>query len=363
MDARTHYAAFIERRHFGSLDGLRCISIVAVIWSHGPGFAAKSVLLSSGRLGVDLFFAISGFLITSLLLRERRLIGDISLGRFYFRRSLRIFPLYYAVLALYVVLMLAVRHSSPAGGHLFSNLPYFLTYTSNWFVAASSPFGFAWSLATEEQFYCAWPWAVKYWGKWAPVAMAGLIGIAVASGQHWLAVTGFARVVLSQVALPICAGVLLAHLLDEERGYNVAFRLLRWRAAPLITILTALVLIALRVKGLLLAVAFALIVGSCVIREDHWLKPVLSSRGLVSVGAVSYGMYLLHGLGYNGIEIVGKLVGFDRHGLISFFLALLLTFGLARLSYRYFESFFLRLKKRFEVTAATAGSKRKWAAV
>jgi len=142
---------------------------------------------------------------------------------------------------------------------------------------------------------------------------------------------------------------------------KTAFRLLRWRAAPLITILTALVLIALRVKGLLLAVAFALIVGSCVIREDHWLKPALSSRIFIKVGAVSYGMYLLHGLVYNGVEILGNRLGFDRHGLICFFLALVLTFGLATVSYRYFESFFLGLKKRFEVSRAMAGSKRKWA--
>src|SRR5262245_32214375 len=104
---------FLGRSHFGALDGLRCISILAVIWAHGPGQRATLFLLRSGALGVDLFFVISGFLITTLLLRERRSTGSVSLARFYARRSLRIFPLYYAVLAIYTIAVLATNPNPP----------------------------------------------------------------------------------------------------------------------------------------------------------------------------------------------------------------------------------------------------------
>ena len=100
---------FVETRHFPALDGLRGLSILAVIWHHAVDPAGIW-----GYFGVSLFFAISGFLITTLLLRERAATGRISLRNFYMRRTLRIFPLYYAVVALYVVVVL-VRGSVVLG--------------------------------------------------------------------------------------------------------------------------------------------------------------------------------------------------------------------------------------------------------
>src|SRR5688572_20426684 len=165
------YSAFCNTRHFGSLDGLRSISILAVIWHHGPGAGLSSGLGSKGWLGVHLFFAISGFLITTLLLREKTRKGEIELKNFYVRRVLRIFPLYYSVLALYAALTYFV--GSQGRELFFQALPSFITYTSNWFFAEDVViFGFAWSLATEEQFYCTWPWVERYLtSRWAFLLM------------------------------------------------------------------------------------------------------------------------------------------------------------------------------------------------
>src|SRR5262245_38294354 len=99
-DVDPRYRSYLALARFPELDGLRALSILPVIWHHSTTRLLDGVL-GKGPLGVHLFFAISGFLITTLLLRERRATGAISMKNFYARRSLRIFPLYYAVLGIY----------------------------------------------------------------------------------------------------------------------------------------------------------------------------------------------------------------------------------------------------------------------
>ena len=139
-------------KRFGALDGLRALSIVPVVWHHATPHPLDGVL-GRGPLGVDLFFATSGFLITTLLLREREG-GGIDLRAFYTRRTLRIFPLYYFVLGGFVLHAIFVRAPGPVRDHFLASVPSYATYTSNWFVDNAVPhavvFSFAWSLATEE---------------------------------------------------------------------------------------------------------------------------------------------------------------------------------------------------------------------
>jgi len=173
----------LARRHLPALDGIRCLAITGVVWHHSlprpfPGW------LGRGHAGVPLFFALSGFLITRLLIAEQRTSGRIDLGQFWLRRSLRILPLYYAVLVGFV-LLLGLRAPTEATRHFFASLPFYASYTSNWFVdyRVTHPvwFGFAWSLATEEQFYAWWPpllgWAERR-GRWlAPLGLLTLLGL------------------------------------------------------------------------------------------------------------------------------------------------------------------------------------------
>ena len=168
------YKTFKGTIFFSSLDGLRCLSILAVIWHHTGRYVEAINLTRAGALGVDLFFAISGFLITTLLLRERERWGSISIRAFYIRRALRIFPLYYTVIILYVISVYALERNTPVGRQFFDNLPYFLTYTANWFVGLDGRviFYFAWSLSTEEQFYLVWPTLEKLLRGWRRIARA-----------------------------------------------------------------------------------------------------------------------------------------------------------------------------------------------
>jgi len=335
------FQEFQARRHFGSLDGLRCLSILAVIWHHTGGRAfPDSILLQHGPYGVSLFFVISGFLITTLLLREKRRTGDIGMKNFIVRRTLRIFPLYYTVLLAYTVLVLALEHSSPEGQGFFSNLKYYATYTSNWFVPLTDGrviFYFAWSLATEEQFYLVWPWVEKFL---RPALAAPLVALVIAASIYW-DVLAFAAVGM---------GVLLAHLLDTPRGHALAWPLLRWRwAAPLLMLALLGVMAWPAAGGVMPLVVMTLLVGATVIREDHWLRPVLAQSIVVKIGQVSYGMYLMHMLAYNVVKKAVSALGGGGMGqwALVFGLTVTVAFGAAFLSYRYYESIFLRMKRGY----------------
>ncbi|MGC1606324.1 MAG: acyltransferase, partial [Candidatus Acidiferrum sp.] len=180
-------------RFFESLDGLRAISILGVIWSHVwyvSGLTYYNALLKlpvlrNGAFGVSVFFGISGFLITSLLLREQLKYGRISLRDFYIRRSLRIWPLYYAVLALYLVLVLTLQRGTGRDHVFFHYLPGYLTFTYTWFAgwqASAAIFNFAWSLSVEEQFYMLWAGVLRFLRGVLPMMiMCLLIGLRAAT--------------------------------------------------------------------------------------------------------------------------------------------------------------------------------------
>lgn len=351
-EASVRWNSFHSTIHFGSLDGLRAVSILAVIWHHGPGFG-RSGALGYGYLGVPLFFAISGFLITTLLLREHERNGVISLRRFYIRRSLRIFPLYFLVLGVYCVLMYAIARNTDAGQKFFANLPYFVTYTSNWVVGGAGTFGFAWSLAAEEQFYSTWPFLVRYLlPERAVWVMIGLLS-ALSFSQTFPWPNGgyhFVHTILSNVPPAICWGCLLAFLLQSRRGFAVLWNISGYRWSP--AVVSCLILMAVELtKDNYLSTHFlmAALVASCVIREDHIFAPVLNSRWFIYLGSISYGMYLIHGLIYDSLDEIRSrfLPSWHSHGVTGFLLAAAGTWTLASIIVRYYETPFLRLKCRF----------------
>jgi len=146
-------------RRIPSLDGLRALSIGLVIFSHllgTKGFPLGERALGAagdvGYLGVRVFFVISGFLITSLLLKEREKTGTISLTGFYARRAFRIFPAFYAfILAMAIADALGALHLGSR------DVVHALTYTMNYHYVRSWELGHLWSLSIEEQFYLIWP--------------------------------------------------------------------------------------------------------------------------------------------------------------------------------------------------------------
>ncbi|MCA9304233.1 MAG: acyltransferase [Phycisphaerales bacterium] len=360
--ASPMHERFLNTKFFGSLDGLRCLSILAVIWHHTAGHSFPGIPLSErGHHGVTLFFAISGFLITTLLLRERSKTGDISLKKFYIRRSLRIFPLYYSVLILYTVLVFLMERTTDDGREFFQNLPAYATYTSNWFVDLKGErviFYFAWSLATEEQFYLVWPWIEKYLKFWGPVVfMTIMLAIAFLASSGMLGLQdGFLRTVLESIMPGICLGAILAHLLHHPSTYPILAKILGWRFSSIVFLGLFVGYCALPTLNEWVVHSLGvLLVGSCVAREDHFLRPLCRIRIIRWMGAVSYGMYMLHMLAKNAYDKLAPKLGAGRvadllhldPAILQFVGTTILVVIGATISFRYYESIFLKLKHRF----------------
>lgn len=353
------YEAFQATRHFPSLDGLRCLAILPVVWHHSTPRPLEG-LLGRGPLGVDLFFTISGFLITTLLLREAASTGRISLSGFYARRTLRIFPLYYAVLALTIAWAWLGLDAGPQRDHFFQSLPAYATYTSNWFVDFEVPhpvlFAFSWSLATEEQFYLVWPWVLALTRRWwVPVLfMTAALAVDQSANMGLLSqVFDASRLpfrMMASIAGPICLGALLAHGLHHPKSHEVFRWLLGWKASAPLALVALVVLVGLPEPSLLgIHVVMAALVGACCIRPDHGLRLLLDAPAARWVGTISYGMYMLH---ISAIAGAKRVLPSSSPTLVVFLVALVVTVGLAHLSFQLFETPFLKLRSRF------AGSKR-----
>lgn len=299
------YPEYKGTGHFAGLDGLRAVSILLVILYHLPPVPAGfwRTLQENGSYGVSLFFLISGFLISTLLLREQEETGRVSLRHFYARRALRLFPLYYAVIAAVVLGTLLTNVFSPASTRqVLDNLPAYLLYFSNWLRSSTEgPLFFTWSLAAEEQFY------LVFGAMFALVArrslllilgglllfkIAGILtfGLAARESTFW-------RIALScQEA--IMWGVLLGFTLNHPRGYATVSRWLRTPGlVPLLALGCATWMctrppqVAWRIEEQLLFPAAALIVASLVTRSR---VPLLDAPVPVWIGKISYGMYLIH---------------------------------------------------------------------
>jgi peptidoglycan/LPS O-acetylase OafA/YrhL len=349
------HARYLETKRFPSLDGLRFLSIAPVIWHHSTPSPLPG-LLGKGPVGVDLFFALSGFLIATLLLREKAQTGTVAAAHFYARRALRIFPLYYGTLALYALRAAFLVPDSPPRAHFFQSLPSFASFTTNWLVDFSVPhpvmFAFAWSLAAEEQFYLLWPWVARSAkGPLLPVATATLLLALDQAAEHglflsFLPATSLAQRMLTSIATPICLGVLLAQALHHPRSFALLARLLAPRAAAPLALAAVLALLSSdRAPLWSVQLALTFLVGACSIRLDHGLAPLTDLAPIRYVGAVSYGMYMLH---VSAVTAVKQLLpAAQRSTALVFLLAFLLTLVLAAASHRFFERPFLRLGERF----------------
>ena len=376
----------MQRRRLAGLDGLRALAVVAVLLFH-----ADAHLVPGGFLGVDLFFVISGYLITRLLLRELAETGKIDLAGFYLRRVIRLVPAVVVLIGFVSVGSLIWWRdelSSLPGSALSS-----LGYVANWwlidsqqsyFVASGRPpmLQHLWSLAIEEQFYLIWP----------------MVLLVVIGGPRWIKPRRFGRIAWLSIALALGSASLMAYIAgrdgvpyaaDSSRIYfgtdthgmglllgaafgalaeRLAYRPRRgWRirnwptdvlGGVALALLTGLVL---RVDqfsnglyrgGFLGASALAVLVVATVSRRGSRLGRVLDIRPLRWLGDRSYSLYLWH---WPVIIVTRPGVDLSANRWVIFAIRLVVPVALASLSYGLVESPLRRYGRRYLARRSARG--------
>jgi peptidoglycan/LPS O-acetylase OafA/YrhL len=364
------YAEFREAAYFPSLNGIRAICALMVIKLHVDWSVPGSPqILDFGFLGVDMFFVISGFLIVTLLLREREARGRFDLGQFYLRRTLRIFPIYYLLIAFLVVLALATyRHSSRTWDLYKWSFPVFALYLQDIVPTFMGMMYHTWSLPMEEQFYLAWPAVERAFGRaWIIPTLLVLLALNEMCNfgvfAHALTAIygpgGPMRPMFLITFTPILLGVLGAHLLHEPRtGEPIAAVLGNRWAPPLLMAMAMLVCeVSVKFQGLdrmVVHLLFWLALMAMVLNPRGIFARTLQSRVLSYLGSISYGIYLYHVI---VLVFVQKLCE-ARHlspGPFTMFVAVTsLATGVAALSYRYIETPIMRSRRRLPGAASIA---------
>lgn len=352
--ALSSHEAYLGAKHIPCLDGLRALAIAEVVAHH----AGVGGLAARGALGVSLFFSISGFLITTLLLRERARTGTISRHRFHLRRVLRIWPLYLAVLLLYVVVVNFLEKDPAQRAAFQSNLPFFTTFTTNLFVHLEPHgrliFYFSWSLAAQEQFYLFWPTVLRAFRGWLGPALSILgflalqIGLRAATAPSSRLGLEVANEVVTSFE-PILLGCAVAWALHDARGFGRISRIAgRSWSLPLALALVVAVQYATAVPRVASDVAVAFLMVSAVLGAAPLATRLLELRALRHVGVVSYCIYLVHMIVMNAVR---RAVGDHRRALVVG-LTLLLSVAAASLSYRYFERPIQSIRERLGARSA-----------
>jgi peptidoglycan/LPS O-acetylase OafA/YrhL len=362
-----------------AIDGLRGIAIALVLWYHAPyiflGHYPNSwfwVLSIGGWMGVDLFFVVSGFLITTILLRTKE--SDTQLRIFWARRALRILPLAYLYLSVLLANAALGNPLSVLGD--FGQWPLYFFYLGNVHIAFN---GFQplvimllWSLAVEEQFYLFWPLAVRYLNAKSLLRLCILI-LAVVPLLRGLVLKYPAVYVLTYCRMDsLAAGAILAVLYNDEA---LRSRILLWCRQLFAFGVLAVVLSIMVPFGpsiarpwyftvfgySWLAAAFAIILGGA-LESQGAVRAVLTNRGLRYVGKVSYGLYMWHCLVGGAVKQISLAYfssNLDFNSNVVLWLACLLA--VAKVSWFLFEKPFLDLKKGRLLNRATtsSGARRK----
>ena len=367
-----------------ALDGVRGLAILIVMLGHfaigfetgGPVDSVLKTLMQTGWAGVDIFFVLSGFLITGILLEAKG--APRYFRNFYARRVLRIFPVYYAFLFLFFVVLPIVKPPAPGGPFDGWNVSqwWFWAYLSNLQILFPAwprpePLSHFWSLAVEEQFYLFWPAVVLLTtrkGLIRTCVIFMIISVGLRIWLHTTAINPTAGYRITPARLDtLGTGALLAVLVRDPVWWA---RIRRYGPNAIIACLVGLVIISIPTRSMLQtgfliqAIGYTLlaIIGASLIVFS--IDPRSTKRRIVGflrtsfmrfLGKYSYAMYIFHfplawflenaGFGVNRYPTVA---GSHIPGVIIFSI---ITAGLtaiaALISWNLFEKHFLRLKKRF----------------
>lgn len=346
----------MKLKYIKELDSVRGIAALSIMWLHfASGIPHQSVVgtylqksSSLFQVGVPLFFVLSGFLITRILIHSKS--ENNFFLNFYARRSLRIFPLYYLVLAIaFFLLPVLFRSNFPSGANILTQI----FYLQNIAIAFKWPdfngFNHLWSLAVEEHFYLFWPLIVYCLN---PGNLKKLIILI-------LCVQPILRFILLQQNVDVfyftftrldelCIGGLIAIM--ELEGKVISKRL--------VIIVSSLCVAGLifwlaftgqrlhviqSLKFSLFSIIFYIAIGYIALNNNKWINKALQNKVLFYTGKISYGLYIYHPICYTLVEYYLH----PQSQIVKFVWCISTSYAIASLSYYLYEKQFLRFKKRF----------------
>jgi peptidoglycan/LPS O-acetylase OafA/YrhL len=352
---QTPFDRYLSVRRFGSLDGLRFFCIMAVIWHHAPlwtGMQDPATILTRGFLGVDFFFVLSGYLITTLLLREEHTMGRFSLSGFYWRRILRILPIYFLLVSVLGFYFIVIKGQT----ELLELLPFYYLFLSNYLIDDIPLLAPMWSLAVEEQFYMIWPLMLLLLPRRIILPVLGVL-IAV----NVVIITGFAEVgptwgplkfaLFSTTYAPILLGAAVAVVLNSRAGFDALYAVVghaRGVIGSFLLLIVAIQVLPADLRGWPNMVLHLLMAGGLigiVVREDHALRGLFTLRPLARVGEISYGIYLYHLFALDvAIRVLpGQDTGSQWAVLVLY---TVITIIISEISFRTIERYFMGLRHK-----------------
>jgi peptidoglycan/LPS O-acetylase OafA/YrhL len=338
------------------LDAVRGIAILLVIIHNTDSFPSLHLgpISVHGWMGVDLFFVLSGFLITGILLDAKR--SDGYFRNFYARRCLRIWPLYYSLL---IFMLVILPHLRPSDALIISerSSPWWAypVFLQNFFVAnpegAVGALGVTWSLAIEEQFYLIWPWVVRYFSSAQIKRIA--IGVILLSPPLRLLLVHHGVDIYSNLFCRLdglMAGALLAVLVRSETFAPSKYVKSAW---AVFLIGASLAVLADNQQARWIAFSMTSLASLSLVYLSlfspwAWIQRLFRNRFLIYTGTISYGLYLLHKIPFD----VTKILDLAHYPIFAFSATVVSSYLLAAISWNLLEKPFLKLKRFFDLKPA-----------
>jgi len=367
-----------KRIHFENLDGLRFLCFLSVFFYHSFHTNLKHIssnpiyqfitkeIFGNGNLGVNFFFVLSGFLITYLLIEEKKMNGRIDIRKFWVRRILRIWPLFYFCVFFGFVLFPWLKEMFGQTPNETANLWTYLVFINNFDMIKngmpdSSVLGVLWSVAIEEQFYLTWPVILsffslkRYWIPFVVIILSSLIFRSIYTAEmyhenHTLSCIG-----------DMATGATGAWLIST-RGYFLNFikKLNRFSIAFIYILFIFVfffrdeVLYANYYIRIFERFFIAVVILFVILEQNYAERSFFKMsyfKNISRLGVITYGLYCLHFVGILSVITITNMFMINTQLwqvlIVETALALSLTIFLSYISYRFYEKPFLKFKDKF----------------